>query len=47
MREILDEYGEVIIGSLAAILILGIGYIIFNNGSLLYEFFTNIANASI
>ena len=47
MNEILEEYGEAILGVIAAILIIGICYYLFSEGSTIDQLFSIIANNSI
>ncbi|MCR4611497.1 MAG: hypothetical protein K5644_06335 [Lachnospiraceae bacterium] len=47
MKQIIDEYGEAIIGVIATVLILGIAFFLFNQGGIIEQFFSQIANNAI
>ena len=47
MRQILDEYGEVVIGMIGAVLIIGIACSLFQNDGIIIEYMSNYANSSI
>ncbi len=47
MNSIIDEYGEAILGSLAAIVIIGVAYFVFKQGGILEQVFSYFGNNSI
>lgn len=47
MQHLLDEYGETILGIVGAFLVIGIAYALFENGGIIEEYLSNIANSSI
>lgn len=47
MRQILDEYGEAVVGTIAAIIIIGIGVLLFTGGGVVDSFFSELANKAI
>ena len=47
MRQLLDEYGEAVVGAIAALVIIGIAVFLFTGGGVIDSLFTEIANAAI
>ncbi len=47
MHNIIEEYGEAILGAIAALLIIGVAYFVFKDGGLLEQIFSNYGNSSI
>ncbi len=47
MHNIIEEYGEAILGAIAALLIMGVAYFVFKDGGLLEQIFSNYGNSSI
>ncbi len=47
MHNIIEEYGEAILGAIAALLIMGVAFFIFEQGGLLEQFFSEYGNNSI
>ena len=47
MRQILDEYGEAIIGAVAVVAIISIALFLFKSGGMIEDFYTSIANSAI
>ena len=47
MHNIIEEYGEAILGAIAALLIIGIAFFVFKDGGLLEQIFSNYGNSSI
>ena len=47
MHNIIEEYGEAILGAIAALLIMGIAFFVFKDGGLLEQIFSNYGNSSI
>ena len=47
MKQILDEYGEVVIGMIAAVLITILAVVLFKDGGILEGFISSVANNAI
>ena len=47
MRQILDEYGDAIIGVIAALLVIGVAVYLFSQGGIVDNLFTDIAGKAI
>ena len=47
MQQILDEYGDAIVGMFAALMIIVAGYVLFTQGGIVDGFFSEVANNAI
>ncbi len=47
MRQIIEEYGEAIVGVLTALLIIGIGIFLFRQGGIVEQFYSSVAGNAI
>lgn len=47
MRYIISEYGEAVVGTIAAIIIIGVGVLLFTGGGVVDSFFSELANKAI
>ena len=47
MRQIIEEYGEAIVGVVTALLIIGIAVFLFRQGGLVEQFYSTVAGNAI
>ena len=47
MKQVLDEYGEAVMGVVAAFLMTGLGVMLFSNGGIIEGFVSSFANNAI